>query len=403
MRILVVYPYAPYPIVRGTFQRTFHLLRELARHNTIDFFALDESSEAAPHTGVFSEFCARVRLQPFRHPPWPGMLGSRLLHPTPTTVRHWEDPAAHAALAEFTAGRDYDLIHFCDLVMWPYVKRLPFPCPRVMDRSRVDLMFQNDELRTLSLGAAEKFRRKENLFKLGFLERAVAKELDATVVCGPDDEVYLREHVSKVSKIMVLPNGCDPAFFNMDAHPPKPKTDPTWLFCGAMDYSPNVDGIGWYFDTVDAEVRRALPSRRVDIVGKNPAPAVRAQGKIAGVTVTGEVPDVRPHYQANWFQIVPLRIGGGTRLKIVESLSIGCPVVSTTIGAQGLELRHDEHLLLADTPAEFAAATVRMATDARLRERLRTAGRQQVLELYGWPRLAARLNAFYKTLVSSRS
>lgn len=403
MRILVVYPYAPYPIVRGTFQRTFHLLRELARHNTVDFFALDEGSAAAPHAHVFAEFCARVQLQPFRHPAWPSMLGSRLVHPTPTTVRHWHDPAAHAALARFTAGRDYDLVHFCDLVMWPYVKRLPLRCPRVMDRSRVDLMFQNDELRTLPLGAAERFRRRENLFKLGFLERDAARHLDATVVCGPDDERYLREHVRRDARILVLPNGSDPSFFDQAAFPPAPRSDPAWLFCGAMDYSPNVDGIGWYLDAVDPAVRAALPRRQLDIVGKNPVDAVRAHATVPGVNVTGEVPDVRPHYQANWFQIVPLRIGGGTRLKIVESLNIGCPVVSTTIGAQGLELRHGEHLLLADTPRDFASATVRLALDADLRNRLRSAGRRQVLELYGWPKLGARLHAFYEALVSDHA
>jgi glycosyltransferase involved in cell wall biosynthesis len=400
MRILVVYPYAPFPLVRGTFQRTFHLLRELARNNTIDFFALDEGGVSAPHAGVFRQFCARVHLQPFTHPEWSSLLGSRLLDPIPTTVRHWEDPAAHAALAAFTAGHEYDLIHFCDLVMWPYVKRLPHACPRVMDRSRVDLMFQTDELRTLPLNAKQRLGRHENLFKLRFLEREAAAAVAATVVCGPDDERFLRQHVNADANIIVLPNGCDPGFFNLESHPPQPSVEPRWLFCGAMDYSPNVDGIRWYFDAVDAAVRATLPERRVQIVGKSPAPAVRALAALPGVTVTGEVPDVRPHYQSSHFQIVPLRIGGGTRLKIVESLSIGCPVVSTTIGAQGLELAHREHLLLADTPRQFAATVVELATDAALRERLRTAGRRRVLELYGWPRLGAALHAFYESLVS---
>jgi glycosyltransferase involved in cell wall biosynthesis len=400
MRILVIYPYAPFPIVRGTFQRTFHLLRELARRNTVDFFALDEGACAAHHADVFRRFCARVHLQPFVHPEWPRLIGPRLLDPLPATVRHWEDPAAHAALAAFTAGQDYDLIYFCDLVMWPYVKRLPHGCPRVMDRSRVDLMFQTEELRTLTLTARERLGRRENRLKLGFLEREAAAQLAATIVCGPDDETFLRRHVRAAAEIAVLPNGCDPAFFDAEAHPPQPPEHPAWLFCGAMDYSPNVDGIRWYFEAVDGEVRATLPERRVNIVGKSPVPAVRGLARIPGVAVTGEVPDVRPHYQSNLFQIVPLRIGGGTRLKIVESLSIGCPVVSTTIGAQGLELRDGEHLLLADTPREFAAATRRLATDPALRERLRTAGRRQVLDLYGWPRLGGRLHSFLESLVS---
>ncbi len=400
MRILVIYPYAPFPIVSGTFQRTYHLLRELAQRNTVDFFALDESGRGGPHVGVFEEFCERVHLQTFHHPVWPRMFGSRLVHPMPTTVRHWHDAAAHEALAAFTSGQDYDLILFCDLVMWPYAKRLPHNCPRVMDRSRVDLMFQTDELRTLPLNSQERFNRRENLFKLGFLERDAARHVAATVVCGPDDERFLREHVAADANIFVLPNGCDPTFFNLETHPPIPQVDPTWLFCGAMDYSPNVDGIGWYFDTVDPRARSVLPWRRVKIVGKSPTAGVRAQAGLPGVTVTGEVPDVRPHYQSSMFQIVPLRIGGGTRLKIVESLSIGCPVISTTIGAQGLELRHGEHLLLADTPLEFATAAVRLAGDSGLRQRLRVAGRQQVLELYGWPQLGARLHDYYESLVS---
>jgi glycosyltransferase involved in cell wall biosynthesis len=323
-----------------------------------------------------------------------------VLHPTPTTVRHWADPAAHAALAAFTAGRDYDLIHFCDIVMWPYVKRLPHRCPRVMDRSRVDLMFQTEELRTLPLSARERIGRHENLFKLGFLERDAAAHLAATVVCGPDDEKFLRANVDGSANVFVLPNGCDPTYFDLDSHPPAAPADPTWLFCGAMDYSPNVDGLGWYFDAVDPHVRTVLPRRRIEIVGKSPSAAVRAHAALPGVTVTGEVPDVRPHYQSSLFQIVPLRIGGGTRLKIVESLSIGCPVVSTTIGAQGLDLVHGLHLLLADTPQDFAQAIRRLAGDPHLRQRLRENGRRQVLAHYGWPRLGARLHDFYESLVS---
>jgi glycosyltransferase involved in cell wall biosynthesis len=269
-----------------------------------------------------------------------------------------------------------------------------------MDRSRVDLLFQTEELRTLKLSTRDRLLRRENLWKLKRVERAAARELTATVVCGPDDEVFMRQHVRADAPILVLANGCDATFFAQEKWPPRPAPVPTWLFCGAMDYSPNVDGISWYFREADDAVRSALPNRVVKIVGKNPNATVKALAAIPGVVVTGEVPDVRPHYQDSWFQIVPLRIGGGTRLKIVESLCIGCPVLSTTIGAQGLELRDGEHILLADTPADFAAGAVRLANDGDLRERLRRAGRKQVLSLYGWPTLATKLQGYYESLIA---
>jgi len=136
-------------------------------------------------------------------------------------------------------------------------------------------------------------------------------------------------------------------YFHPDAAPDPRAEKPTVLFCGAMDYNPNIDALRWYFGDVHERLRQLVPELRVLIVGKAPVAEVLAYGGKPGVTVTGGVPDVRPYYRRSWLQIVPLRIGGGTRLKIVESMAIGTPVVSTTIGAQGLDLRHGEDILLA--------------------------------------------------------
>jgi polysaccharide biosynthesis protein PslH len=147
-----------------------------------------------------------------------------------------------------------------------------------------------------------------------------------------------------------------------------------------------------------SEVRRLAPNRRILIVGKNPVPRVRAYADLSGVTVTGEVPDVRPYYQRAWLQMVPLWIGGGTRLKIAESLAMGTPVVSTTIGAQGLDLRHQVHLLLADTPGDFSKMLAGLLASAALRERLAAAGRRHILQNYTWSRLGSELSLYYEQL-----
>jgi glycosyltransferase involved in cell wall biosynthesis len=397
VRILLVYPYVPYPLTRGTFHRVFNLALELGQRHQVDLFCLDDAkSQAQRH--VFETFAKRVHFQPFAHPPWAPLFPKRLFDAVPATIMHWSDPAAAAALTEFASGRSYDLLHFCDLVMWPYVAALPGHHLRIVDRSRVDLMFQTEELANLELGTKEKWLRRENLWKLRRYERKVAAQLTATVVCGTEDEIFLRKEVPSASRIKVLPNGVDERYFRQEDFLPTPDPDPTILFCGAMDYSPNVSGLGWYFAHCDDEVRRLAPNRRILIVGKSPVSRVQAYAALPGVTVTGEVPDVRPYYQRAWLQMVPLWIGGGTRLKIAESLAMGTPVVSTTIGAQGLALRHEVHLLLADTPGDFSKMLVRLLASAVLRKKLAAAGRQHILQNYTWSRLGSELSLYYEQL-----
>jgi len=400
MRLLLIYPYVPYPLNRGTYHRVYNLARELGRYHAIDLFCLDEGGDAA-RAEAFA-FAQRIHFEPFAHPPWPRLFPQRLLNPVPTTVQHWSSPGVAEALKKFASGRKYDAVHFCDLVLWQYASLLPRGPLRIMDRSRVDWLFQLEELKHLQVDFTGRLLRRENLWKLGRYERQVAAQIDATVVCGPEDEIFLRRHVPEAVKIKVLANGVDEAFFSREIFPPRPEPEPTVLFCGAMDYSPNVDGLKWYFEEVDALLLKKTPNRRVLIVGKNPLPAVQALAARPGVTVTGEVPDVRPYYQKSWVQMVPLRIGGGTRLKIVESLALGTPVVSTTIGAQGLDLRDGEHLLLADTPDDFATQLALILEDEALRTRLSEAGRAQVLAHYTWRQLGRELSEAYETLLKEK-
>jgi len=223
------------------------------------------------------------------------------------------------------------------------------------------------------------------------LEREVRRDLALTVVCGPDDKTFLEGKLGPSERVFVLPNGANVGYFDADAWPAKPTYRPSALFCGALDYVPNTDGLAWYFEEIHQRVLEHCPEFTVILVGKNPTAEVRKFAALPGVEFAGEVPDVRPFYQKAWMQIVPLRIGGGTRLKIAEGLAMANPVVSTTLGAQGLELNHDEHLLLADTPESFARAMLRYVNDAVTRHQQAAAGRARILEIYTWDALAKRL------------
>ncbi len=397
-RLLIFLPYVPYPLMRGTYQRVYHLAEALAGHFEIDLFCLSSEPEDASHLARFQGFCRRVHFEPFQHAPWAPFLTNRLWHPLPVTVRHWWSPQVLVALRQFTHGQTYAVVDFCDLVLWPYVKAaFPQHPARVMDRSRVDWLFQTEVLHTLNQGWFSKLKARENLGKIARLEREVRRELALTVVCGPDDKTFLEQKLGPDERVFVLPNGANVGFFNADEWPCQPTAQPSALFCGALDYTPNTDGLAWYFEVIHPLVLARCPDFTVMLVGKNPGAAVRAYAALPGVEFAGEVPDVRPFYQKAWLQIVPLRIGGGTRLKIAEGLAMANPVVSTTLGAQGLELHHDQHLLLADAPQSFADAMLRYLNDADLRRRQAAAGRGRILELYTWralgKRLADRLNS----------
>lgn len=402
-RLLLFLPYVPWPLERGTYQRVYHLAAELGRHFEVDLFCLSSESGDEDYINRFRSFCRRVHFEPFQHAPWPPFLTDRIWNPAPVSVRHWWSERVLAKFHEFTAGHTYDIVDFCDLVLWPYVKRVfPDHPARVMDRSRVDWMYQTEVLDTLDQSWIAKTMARENLVKIARLEREVRRELALTVVCGPDDETFLARKMGPSDRVFVLANGANVGFFNALEWPPAPTAHPSALFCGALDYTPNVDALAWYFAEIHPLVMTRMPDFKAILVGKNPPPAVRAHAELPGVEFAGEVPDVRPFYQKAWLQMVPLRIGGGTRLKIAEGLAMANPVVSTTLGAQGLDLHHDEHLLLADTAADFADAMLRYLGDEPLRRRHSAAGRDRILESYTWPALggllARRLDALQPAL-----
>ena len=401
MKLLVFYPHLPWPLDRGVYHRTFNLLKSLAARHEVDFLALtDEPGDPAAKRDVFTPFCRDVEIVPFVHPPWQKLLPDRLFNPLPSNVQHWQSPQVRAAVdRRLTPGR-YDLVHICDLVLAPYVLPHAGHTPFVLDRSRVDLQFQLMEHRTLNFSLLTRMLRWESYAKLWRFEKRVARAAALEVVCGPDDVSFLRRWVRPDLPIEVVVNGVDVDYFRPDAVPDPRADAPTVLFCGAMDYSPNVDALEWFFAEIHDRLRAKVPDVRVLIVGKNPVEEVRAFASRPGVTVTGGVPDVRPYYRRAHAQMVPLRIGGGTRLKIVESLAIGTPVVSTTIGAQGLGLLHGQDILLADTPPAFAAEIAKVLTNTTLRDSLEHFGLAAARSRFGWPVIGSRLAERYENLLA---
>jgi len=390
-------PYIPYPVDRGTYQRVYHLFVETSKAFDIDLVCLQE--EAGRDMSPFEPFTNRRLAIPFKNPPWKRLFPARILEPLPATVVHWKSPDVLDALKHFVGEIKYEYVVFIDLVLWPYIKELFPKHPKlIMDRSRVDWLFQTEELKTLSLSLKDRVLRRENLLKIARLEKQVYKQLSGMIVCGWDDKTFLNKRLGDSSKVFVLPNGYNETYFNYQLHQRSLTKYPSVLFCGALDYSPNVDAINWFAKDIWPRIRKKEPHAVWTIIGKSPGEDLGYLKRMDGVEFVGEVPDVRPYYQSRWVQVVPLRIGGGTRLKIVESLGMKCPVVSTSLGAQGLNLSHQKDIILADTEEAFAQEILRLLNSPEVRNRLEINGLNTVLNEYRWEQLGNQLNQYIHSL-----
>jgi glycosyltransferase involved in cell wall biosynthesis len=192
-------------------------------------------------------------------------------------------------------------------------------------------------------------------------------------------------------RVDVISNGVD-----IQKYEPLPAENASQalLFIGNMQYPPCVDAVLYFYREIFPRIRRAIGAVDLWIVGRDPRPEV-LQLKGEGIHVTGRVEDVVPYYRQSAVCVVPLRAGGGTRLKILEAMALGRPVVSTTIGCEGLEVVDGEHLLIADSPEQFAEKTVRLLTDRQLYQHISTNGRQVVEARYDWDKIAERLMEVY--------
>jgi glycosyltransferase involved in cell wall biosynthesis len=198
------------------------------------------------------------------------------------------------------------------------------------------------------------------------------------------------------ANIQVIPNGVDTGFYTAaklaEACHQCGQSDlkPTILFVGLMDYHANIDAVIWFSRKAWPEIARTHPDLQFTIVGRDPTPEVRALASDR-IHVTGTVDDVRPFFKSAVAAVVPLRSGSGTRLKILESMAASVPVVSTQLGAEGIDVEHDVHILLADSAPEIAAAVHRIASSAEVRARLSQAARTLVCRVYDWSNIGEQL------------
>jgi glycosyltransferase involved in cell wall biosynthesis len=391
---------AQFPCLRSGAQvRQFHLLRHLSRRHHIRILSLLADSEVA-EVAVLRGHGIDVIAIPYTpseiNRKWANRIRSWLQlfnDPRPNFMHTYPCQALAKQLVDKLKESEPDVVHLDQLFVAP-LGRLIDGVPVVLSENNVESRNFERQSRyapTLTRRIAGWIETK----KLRLWERSMLQQCDACVAVSEADAAELHFLDPKI-EAFVVPNGVDSANFTPPGTP-NPHREGL-LFFGALDYAPNVDALLYFAAEIFPKVQKEHPDVKLRIIGRNAPDSIIALNQLGGVEYIGFVDDVRPYLWQATVSVVPLRSGGGTRLKILEALAADCPVVSTTIGAEGLDLVHERDLLIADNPADFAAAIGRVIEDTRLQVTLASEGRKTVAEKYDWGSISLQLEAVYTSI-----
>jgi len=427
LKILFLTQVLPYPLDAGPKVRAYHMLRWLAeRHEVtlVSFVRGDDTPEALAH---LRGICAAVHAVPMRRSAWHNVAAGigGLATGRPVTIVRDEMPEMAALLrklvAQPAAEGGFDVVH-ADQLSMAWWSRLAIDAAARAGRPVRSLLDEHNAIYLLTerMAANERrplhrliMRREARAFRA--YEAAMLRSHDAILTVTEEDRGHLQALLREAgaprsssapdlpsssfllpSSITVVPICVDPE--QVAVVPREGDGPPRILHLGTMFWPPNVAGVLWFAREVLPRVWETVPEARFVIVGKNPPAEVVALGADPRIAVTGYAADARPYLAAADAFVVPLHAGGGMRVKILDAWLWGLPVVSTTIGAEGIEVRDGENILIADGAEAFAGATVRVLRDGGLNAQVRGAGRAWVEEKYAWRVVYARVDAVYDEL-----
>ena len=371
----------PWPVDDGWKRRTFHVLRALTRRGpvTLVTFHGGDLREADALRDAVPGALDVVSITPSRST---HALSVPLAMVTDTPFLAWRVRSARFtdAVRRLHAARAFALAIAGLTHLYRHLRVLPDDCTRVIDTHNIDSVVMGRYASNPDRNPAWRWYARRTAGQLRMQELRDFAHADAVWVCSEAEAAWIRTNVP-AAKAHVVPNGVDTAAFSASEW--KPPVAGRMVFFGRMDYHPNADGVAWFADAMLPAIRAARPDAELVVAGPGDIPGQRSLESRPGMRLLGAVPDVRPVVASASVVVVPLRSGGGTRLKILEALALGRPVITTTVGMEGLELVPGRDLLVADDAVGFAEAVTRVLSDPALAGRLGAAGKAAVTA-YDW-------------------
>ncbi|HUS18597.1 MAG TPA: glycosyltransferase [Terriglobales bacterium] len=396
LRVLMLDEYFPYPPDSGKPIRTWNLLRRLAAHHDVTILCHGdlsaEQKSAAQSANIKFESVASIEeASGFT---LYGKLLVNLLSPYPYSVAKHFTARFAVKLAGLLTTQSFDLVH-CEWT--PYARYLSdITLPTVIATHNIESQIWSRRAKRSANPLAKLFFHLQAQ-KMERFERDVLSQAD--MVSAVSDADANKAAAWGARHTCVVDNGVDLEYFSPQGAGDSNRA----VFIGALDWFPNVDAIRYFADAVLPLLPSLLPALRTKVIGRRAPVSLKAfLERRPGIEFAGEVPDTRPHLSEAGMVVVPLRIGGGSRLKILEALAMGKAVVSTSIGAEGLAVTHGKDILLADSPKEFAEAIAKLSASPELRKSLGSQGRALVEGRYGWDALSQKAQQVWLDTVPAR-
>jgi len=399
MRMLMLTPQLPYPPQQGTSLRNYHLLRYLAARHRVSLLSFAGPETLPEHVAHLQGFCHAVRTVATPTRSLARRLWTLASSSRPDMAWRLYSPEYARALADWLAAEPFDILQVEGIEMAPYLWGLQPPQPFVVfDDHNAEHVLQKraflTDLRHLRRWPAAAYSLVQ-WRRLRRFERAVCRRCDGLVAVSQADAEALAALDPRL-RPLVVPNGVDLEAYRPDFPPQPGLAHPSLAFTGKMDFRPNIDAVLWFARQVLPRLWQEVPEAHLYVVGQSPSPRLDPLRAEPRITITGRVDDVRPYIAAADLYVVPLRVGGGTRLKVLEAMAMGKALVSTSLGVEGLEVANGRHALLADTPEAFAHQVAALLADAGRRRALGQAARAFVEQGYGWEKIGPRLEEAYR-------
>ena len=379
LNIVVVAPRFPFPLDRGDRLTVYNLLKFLSQRHKVSLVCFLGADQDPAWVTKLEPFCERVVTVPLNKTrvyanSLTGALGS-----VPLQVRYYADPAMTAAVNDLVTTQKPDLLYAHTIRMGQYIE--PFhEVPRVL-AMQISMTLNYRRLAERATNVLRKTLYTLEYRKLRAFEGRYARKFDRVLLISPHD-LRAIERDAPEDNVFFSPHGVDYDFFAPD--PAVEKTPNSLVFTGNMGYAPNVDAARYFYEQIFPSVREQVPDVTWTVVGTNPAPEIAALAADDAVTVTGRVPDLRVHLNRAQVAIDPLRVGAGLQNKVLEGMSVGVPMVITSVANEGIQASHPDTLLIADEPEAFAQRVVELLQDEDKRRRMGAAARAFIIEHWSW-------------------